>query len=678
MNPGAAPTEPLEAALTRLRLLLRKRLLWLRQGWSGDPLSTERGIIITDAEVDGLLAGSAGARAAEFFAQHPEAATLDAQIARLDESPQPPAILHAAEVFGLGPVARETLLLCLAHELEPGFGRLCGYAQDDVQLRHPTIQLAAALFAEPGRDALAEFAPDAPLFRFALLRVEPQPGLPRGQQPLAMDPSLAEFFRTARVPAPAPTDGLRPVEKLPLSAELETSVQTVLRWMAAQPGAPVNLVGPADCGKEAVAARVAEALGKNLLRFDTARLSPDPVERAAMLRRVERDARLQGCGLFCAGGSEWNGELLNEWQLPLILGTRGPVEARRPVLRLTLAAPGKAARREFWQQALGAEVDEAELEQVLHQYEFGPRATARAASALRARCAAGGEPATLWSICREQGAAAPADLAQLLTGSARWGDLLLPPDQLSQLRAIEAQLRHRGQVHGKWGFDRQLERAQGVTVLFSGPSGTGKTLAAEVLANELEIDIFRIDLAGLFSKYIGETAKHVREVFDYADRHGKGLFLDEADALLARRSDVKESRDRYANLDVNYLLQRMEAFRGLAILATNRRHDVDRAFLRRLRFVVEFPFPDEPMRRRLWEHAFPPAAGVQDLDLEMLGRLELSGGNIRTIAINSAFAAAAESSEITLRHVLGAARHELAKLEKLMAHLPEPKRAASA
>lgn len=201
-------------------------------------------------------------------------------------------------------------------------------------------------------------------------------------------------------------------------------------------------------------------------------------------------------------------------------------------------------------------------------------------------------------------------------------------------------------------------------MLFAGPSGTGKTLAAEILANELELDLFRIDLSGVVSKYIGETEKNLRRVFDAAEEGGAVLLFDEADALFGKRSEVKDSHDRYANVEVSYLLQRMEAYRGLAILATNMKEALDPAFLRRLRFVVQFPFPDQAQRAEIWRRIFPGKTPTFDLDLGALARLSISGGNIRSIALNAAFAAAESATPVQMHHLFEATRLEYAKLEK--------------
>ncbi len=224
----------------------------------------------------------------------------------------------------------------------------------------------------------------------------------------------------------------------------------------------------------------------------------------------------------------------------------------------------------------------------------------------------------------------------------------------------------RQKVYEEWGFGKKLSKGKGINALFSGPSGTGKTMAAEVLANHLKLDLYRVDLAGVVSKYIGETEKNLRKVFDAAEESGAILFFDEADALFGKRSEVKDSHDRYANIEVNYLLQRMEDYRGLAILATNKKSALDQAFLRRLRFLVDLPFPDIRNRKMIWQKVFPEEASVDEMEYDLLARMEISGGNIRNIALNAAFLAASESSPIGMSHVVPAARREYSKINKMI------------
>ena len=248
---------------------------------------------------------------------------------------------------------------------------------------------------------------------------------------------------------------------------------------------------------------------------------------------------------------------------------------------------------------------------------------------------------------------------------ATWDDLVLPPDTTALLRQITDQVRQRLHVYDAWGFRAKMNRGLGISALFAGDSGTGKTMAAEVLANDLRLDLYRIDLSAVVSKYIGETEKNLRRLFDAAEDGGAILFFDEADALFGKRSEVKDSHDRYANIEINYLLQRMEAYRGLAVLATNMKTALDPAFMRRLRFIVNFPFPGLPERRLMWEKVFPPQAPVAGLDYDQLARLNLTGGLIHNIALNAAFMAAGQKPAlITMPIVREAIRVEMRKLDR--------------
>jgi SpoVK/Ycf46/Vps4 family AAA+-type ATPase len=272
----------------------------------------------------------------------------------------------------------------------------------------------------------------------------------------------------------------------------------------------------------------------------------------------------------------------------------------------------------------------------------------------------------VWDACRVQSRPRLEDLAHRIEAGALWEDLVLPEAQREVLRDVALQVRQRMRVYEEWGFGRAGARGLGISALFAGASGTGKTMAAEVLAGDLRLDLYRIDLSSVVSKYIGETEKNLRRIFDAAEEGGAILLFDEADALFGKRSEVKDSHDRYANIEVSYLLQRMECYRGLAILTTNLRSALDQAFLRRIRFVTQFPFPDPAQRAEIWRRVFPPATPVDGLDPVALARLNVAGGNIRNIALHAAFMAADAGEPVRMTHLLRAARTEYAKLEKVL------------
>jgi SpoVK/Ycf46/Vps4 family AAA+-type ATPase len=323
----------------------------------------------------------------------------------------------------------------------------------------------------------------------------------------------------------------------------------------------------------------------------------------------------------------------------------------------------------LWLRTLGpaAESLNGQLDDVASQFSLDPRAMRAAVAQAGAETSAEGGAdfvSRLWDACRVQARPRLEDLAQRIESANGWDDLVLPLSQLQTLRDIAAQVRRRSVVYERWGFAAKGRRGLGISALLAGPSGTGKTLAAEVLANDLRLDLYRIDLSQVVSKYIGETEKNLRRVFDAAEDGGAVLLFDEADALFGKRSEVKDSHDRYANIEISYLLQRMEAYRGLAILTTNMKGVLDTAFLRRLRFVVQFPFPDAEQRALIWGRVFPQATPTEGLDLSKLARLSVAGGNIRNIALHAAFLAAEAGEPVRMKHLLRAAGTEYAKLEK--------------
>jgi SpoVK/Ycf46/Vps4 family AAA+-type ATPase len=271
----------------------------------------------------------------------------------------------------------------------------------------------------------------------------------------------------------------------------------------------------------------------------------------------------------------------------------------------------------------------------------------------------------LWQACRIAARAGMEQLARRIDAKATWKQLVLPPEQKALLHQITDQVAYRNRVYEDWGFREKMNRGLGINALFAGESGTGKTMAAEVIANALELDLYRIDLSSVVSKYIGETEKNLRKLFDAAEDSGAILFFDEADALFGKRSEVKDSHDRYANIEINYLLQRMESYRGLAILASNMKTSLDKAFVRRLRFIVDFPFPGIKERTEIWQKVFPPETPIdKDFDCSRLAKLSLTGGNIHNVALNAAFMAAQKGSPISMPLLLNAARIEYKKLER--------------
>jgi hypothetical protein len=413
-------------------------------------------------------------------------------------------------------------------------------------------------------------------------------------------------------------------------------------------------------------------------------INPAAAHRDVLARLWDREAILSSSALVVAiDDVEGPGaasavraatSLVDDLHGIVALTAREPVSVvGRATVRMHVARHDVEERRALWRSALGPAASRlnGQLDAVVAQFDLGIRgmraasteALGRVADAARDR--AGDSLAdALWDSCRSQARTRLDDLAQRIEPSASWDDLVLPDPQSRVLLEIALQVRNRIKVYETWGLARKSRRGLGISALFAGPSGTGKTMAAEVLATELRLDLYRIDLAQVVSKYIGETEKNLRRVFDAAEEGGAILLFDEADALFGKRSEVKDSHDRYANIEVSYLLQRMESYRGLAILTTNMKSALDGAFLRRLRFIVQFPFPSQAQRIEIWRRIFPAETPVEGLDVVALARLNVAGGSIRNIAMNAAFLAADEGIPVSMSKLLHAATSEYAKLEK--------------
>ena len=583
--------------------------------------------------------------------------------------------------FGLSPFERDLLLLCAGPELDASFGPLLAEAGGDPARPQPTFSLALAALPDAHWSALA---PEAPLRRWRLVEVAAGPALVTS--PLRLDERVLHYLlgvnyldnRLAGI-----------VEPVRAAGPLAPSHQALAGRMAglwAQPLAAgplpvVQLRGPESADRREIAAAACRSLGWELFALAAADLPADPRELEALMRLWEREAILARAALLldcdeldAADPARQRAaiRLARVLDGPLILAGREPRPlAGRPSVSLEVARPAFQERRLLWQQALGGRAAsmDGQIEALAAQFSLGAAAirdaAVEAAGALP-EGHAGSEGERLWQACRSRSRPRLDELAQRIHSPATWDDLVLPPAQLQTLRDLAGQVRQRTKVYEQWGFAAHSSRGLGISALFAGASGTGKTLAAEVIANELQLDLYRIDLSQVVSKYIGETEKNLRRVFDAAEDGGAVLLFDEADALFGKRSEVKDSHDRYANIEISYLLQRMEAYRGLAILTTNMKDALDTAFLRRIRFVVHFPFPDAGQRAEIWRRMFPPATPTEGLDIGRLARLNIAGGNIRNIALNAAFLAADAGEPVRMAHLLRAAQLEYAKLERTL------------
>jgi hypothetical protein len=598
--------------------------------------------------------------------------------------PSPTALDIVAETFGLSSFERDILIMCAGVELDAGFAHRCAAAQGDPQRIFPTFGLALAALSEPHWSAIS---PGSPLRAWRLVEMLGDDGPTSARiridervlHHLTGLPHLDERLRGIVVP-------INEHDELTPSHD-ELAQRVAAKWLAAagqRDAAVVQLWGEDRLSAIAVAAHASHLLGIHLHRVRASDIGSGVVERDALVRLWQREAVLLPSALAVDVEDAEGGESAATLRaaMTFIEELRGMVAiiAREPIRgggrthsRLRIAHHSFDERRSLLKSTLGpaAEMLNGRLDAVVSQFDLGTHGLRAAGANALERTAGVASDDTgdaladaLWDSCRSQARTHLDDLAQRIEPAATWDDLVLPEAQGRVLLEVALQVRNRTTVYERWGFARKSARGLGISALFAGPSGTGKTMAAEVLANELRLDLYRIDLSQVVSKYIGETEKNLRRVFDAAEEGGSILLFDEADALFGKRSEVKDSHDRYANIEVSYLLQRMESYRGLAILTTNMKSALDGAFLRRIRFVVQFPFPDLVQRAEIWRRIFPPETPVEGLDVPALARLNVAGGNIRNIAMNAAFLAAEASVPVSMAQLLQASRSEYGKLEK--------------
>jgi AAA+ superfamily predicted ATPase len=613
-----------------------------------------------------------------------------------------------AQTFGLGPFELDVVLIALAPLLEPRYERLYAYLQDDIARRRPTVDLALNLLCPSAPEKLARrvhFAPGAPLLRHALVSLGAEAA--RGDtallaQTIRLDDQIADVLLgqsgldrrlggCCRLLAPS-----APLSAAPLPPERLRGLLALVAQAGAL-GRPLRLVfqGQPGAGRRLTAEALACAAGAAMLVADLGRVlaAPQPEQT---LRLIFREAWLQGALLYLEGAERLDPEreapLLDELLAEsagvcvVACGERWAGGRASGALSVAFGVPEAAQRRACWERHLaeqGVALDGAALDVLAARFRLGPGQIAAAAALapgyVGMRLAAGqadlplpfdDRPALedLFAAARAQSGRQLAALARRITPACRWDEIVLPDDVLAQLREICAQAGGRERVLGAWGFGRKLPRGTGVCALFAGPSGTGKTMAAELIAGELGLDLYAIDLASVVSKYIGETEKNLDRIFRAAEDANAVLLFDEADALFGKRSEVKDAHDRYANLEISYLLQKVEQYEGVAILATNLRQHLDEAFLRRLAFIVSFPFPEEPDRRRIWEKIWPAETPLDpDVRLDRLaGQFRLSGGNIKNVALAAAYLAASNGGVVTAEHLRHAVRREFQKLGKTL------------
>jgi adenylate kinase family enzyme len=657
-----------------------------------------QGLVISEREVDELLAQSPGTSrfAAPVESKVPEPAE-NAICSGRDNA----RLAKLASLFQLTQFDLDCLLVSLAPELDSRYERLYAYLQDDVTKRWPSVDLILNLLCRSLEEKIARrehFQSKAPLIHYKLLDLLEEPSHPH---PTAIgrrvkpDERVVNFLLGSDEPDVRLQPYMNQLEtdielaRLVLPDALRTSL-ALLGHHRRKSDVVVYLHGPYGSGKKAVAMALCRELDLKLVAIDLKHMAAcAETEWRSLLGLSAREATLQQAALYGSGFDTLMSDEKELFRTSLLrelnarpgwtfLASESPWRpagelSRTLFIHIELPRPRHSDRVHLWENSL-EESNGFDIAGLASKFRFTPgqirdaSATARNLAYRRDPAVGSVDAKDVYEACRLQSNRKLSDLAKKIEPHYAWDDIILPADRVRQLREICNCVKYRGVVYEQWGFDRKLSLGKGLNVLFSGPPGTGKTMAAEIIAKELELDLYKIDLSSMVSKYIGETEKNLARVFQEAETSNAILFFDEADALFGKRSEVRDSHDRYANIEVGYLLQRMEEYEGVVILATNFRRNMDEAFVRRIHFTVEFPFPDEADRRQIWETIWPKETPRKpDVDLEYISRrFEIAGGNIRNIALGAAFLAADNGGAVNMQHLLHATRREYQKMGKVV------------
>ena len=707
--------EHILAELERVDLLIKLHVLQAQRVYQNK--AEFQGLFISEQEVERLLKqpigrpiwvnvekGSSFAKSRTILSQ-----MADAIAKRKEESLKRGVSLRLEELsrrFYLSPLDVDILLICLAPELDCKYERLFSYLQDDITRKKPSVYLVSNLLSSSFENKLASrnhFDPESPLFKLAVLSIfdEPQQqNSPLYSKLLKLDDRLVSYLLGGNRIDSRLRSSTRLIEpdiqfkNLVLPADLVGHILFLSTKKYNQNGGPIfYFKGPYGVGKQSAAEATCRQLGKRLLRIEGDHLiNSEGLSFEDKLTLVLRESKLQNAAIYWKGFDALLSEdkrtmlgfLLKALEehsgLTFLSGEAGwePRDAlhQRTFAPIVFSVPAFGERLELWQRSLNGNTA---ISSDLDMYSLSNKfilsggqirdivATAKNHALKKKSENANLNMKTLYAACRAHSNQKLSELSKKIKPKFTWTDIVLPQDKLALLNEIINHVKYKQKVYFDWGFEEKMSLGKGLTVLFSGPSGTGKTMAAEIIAGELDLDIYKIDLSLIVSKYIGETEKNLSKIFAEAETSNAILFFDEADALFGKRSEVKDSHDRYANIEIAYLLQKMEEYEGITILASNLRKNLDDAFVRRIKFIIEFPIPDEPHRYQIWQVHLPKRAPIEeDLDFDFLARnFKLTGGNIKNSVLHAAFLSASEESAINMKHIIQGIQREFQKAGKV-------------
>jgi len=699
------------AELECIDLLIEAQVRRARQLHKDNDL---QGLYISEREVDAILEQPIGlpswATAFPVGAEADIAAAMGRLASAIESRKQaslnagvPLRLIRLAEGFRLDAFELDTILLCLAAELDLRYEKLYAYLQDDVTKKRPSVDLALNLLScsfDEKLSARQKFSSSSRLVKQQLISVINDPGM-TGPSLLNMYLKLDERVVSYLLDGDDIDARLSPLVSLVepgnklgnliLPDDLARRLELLIGgYSSGNRTFHLYFQGPYGSGKRSTAGAICHSLGLRLLVVDAKRAASPGADFGTIVRLITREALLQEAAIYWHNfdvflSDDQRSTLsiflqeLTSSKTIMFFGAEAiwePADLPQlvPFIRITLPRPPYSDRVSFWTNALAdTAAPEVDTTALASKFRF-TGGQIRDASATARNLARRRDPqgsfvnmTDLLEACRLQSNRKLATLATQITPHYSWQDIVLPPEKLRQLREVCNAVEYRSLVYDEWGFDKKLALGKGLSLLFTGPSGTGKTMAAQILAAELGVDLYKIDLSTVISKYIGETEKNLARIFTEAVTSNAVLFFDEADALFGKRSEVRDSHDRYANIEINYLLQRMEEYEGMVILATNLRKNMDEAFVRRIQFTIEFPFPNAEQRLAIWQKTMPDAMPRRDLDLELMAnRFELAGGSIRNIVLSAAFLGAEDGGFVTMAHLLRATRQEYQKMGKVV------------
>ncbi len=692
--------------LHRIDLVIRFYLNKYRANQQGF-MDDLRGLYISEDEIDTILQTPLFEKRSGPYSdpelEHIETLTREINQKKKNSIERGKKLRHhmLSVLFYLTPFEIDILLICLAPELDQRYEKLYSYLQNDVTKKRPTVDLVMNILfssVEERFTARETFLPTSPLIRNRLIYLYDgqDDQLPLLSKYIKIDERIINFLLGSDEIDSGIRDFSKKIEPnrsfrdLMLEADNKNNLIELIKWHSRKKIPLIFLFhGPYGTGKKLTAEAICKGLKMPLLIVDSKALAKD--ETFETLDLVVREAKLQNSLLYLEGfdtllKDEASGinamNLIQEldyfpnwvflsseiaWEPKAVLKKHGFIRHEVPL-------PSFALRQQMWKSFLDGRSDLSDDVIIPLASKFNlsggqiQDAIFTACNIAKKKNVGVSELSSsdLYEGCKAQSNKGLTTLAKKIDIRHTWEDIILPVDIKKQLKEISGHIKYKGTVYLDWGFDEKLSIGKGVNVLFSGPSGTGKTMSAEIIANDVELDIYKIDLSSVVSKYIGETEKNLNKIFKEAETSNAILFFDEADALFGKRSEVKDAHDRYANIEIGYLLQKMEEYEGIVILATNLSKNIDDAFLRRIQFLVEFPFPNETLRKLIWTGMFPKIAPLsKDIDFKFLSKeLKLAGGNIKNIAVAAAFYAAEESNEIRMNHIMHAARREYEKMGK--------------